>query len=129
MNSTKNTKNSTKNLFDILSEQFSKEELIAADISSNIAFSIIKYRHEHGMTQKQLAEKTKVTQAMVSKWENGDYNFTIESLAKLCVQLGMQLNCEISEPAEPKLFPLPKKKNEYSYNSIGTSGGCVAYGA
>ena len=32
------TNHTTNNLFDILSQEFSKEELIAADISSNIAF-------------------------------------------------------------------------------------------
>lgn len=122
------TNHTTNNLFDILSQEFSKEELIAADISSNIAFSLIKYRQEHHMTQKALAKKLKVSQAMVSKWENGDYNFTVEALAKLCVQLDMQLNCELIEYEEPKLVVMPNKKSTHSYKPTTASWGC-AYGA
>ena len=62
------------------------------DIYYRISTTIFNYRMKHKLTQKQLARKLGVTQAMVSKLESGDYNYTVEQLWKISRKLGFKLN-------------------------------------
>jgi ribosome-binding protein aMBF1 (putative translation factor) len=67
------------------------DERIAAEFIANIAVSIQLTRRERGLTQKELAEKLGVSQVMISRWENGDENFTVATLAKISSALGIGL--------------------------------------
>ena len=58
---------------------------------SFIAVSIQKQRCAQGLTQKELAERLGVSQAMVSQWENGEENFTAATLVKISSALGLSL--------------------------------------
>ncbi len=62
-----------------------------ADFSAEVAIQIIKKRTELNMTQKQFAEYAHVSQAMVSRWESGENNFSIQNLMKLFSLLGLKL--------------------------------------
>lgn len=46
---------------------------------------------EQGITQKMLADKLGKTPSEISKWLNGDHNFTLRSLTKLEAELGEDL--------------------------------------
>jgi transcriptional regulator with XRE-family HTH domain len=46
---------------------------------------------EKGWTQKDLAVSLDKTPSEISKWLNGDHNFTIKSLAKLEAELGAEI--------------------------------------
>jgi DNA-binding XRE family transcriptional regulator len=67
------------------------------DIYYKISTAIFKYRLNHNLSQKKLAEKLGVTQAMVSKLESGDYNYTIEQLWKISSKLGLQFDVIFKE--------------------------------
>lgn len=56
---------------------------------SNISAAIELRRKDLGMNQKQFASFMGVSQAMVSKWESGEYNFTINTLNEICDKLEM----------------------------------------
>lgn len=67
-----------------------------AEISANkqlalISATITLWREEHRMTQTAFAKFMNVTQAMVSKWESGEYNFTVKTLAEISSKLGISL--------------------------------------
>lgn len=47
------------------------------------------------MTQKEFADHMCVSQGMVSKWESGDYNFTIRTLADIAEKLDMDLTVKL----------------------------------
>ena len=68
-------------MFDFLSEYLSKSDVYAAKVIAKISMFILKYRQDANMTQKEFAKKMGVTQAMVSKWESAEYNFTIETIS------------------------------------------------
>lgn len=70
-------------LIDSISSNYSDEEIMAADVLSTISCRISEERIKRGLSQKAFAKAAGVTQQMVSKWENGDYNFTIVSLIKI----------------------------------------------
>jgi ribosome-binding protein aMBF1 (putative translation factor) len=74
-----------------LLDSLSYDERIAADFVADIAVSIQIARRERGYTQKKLAEKLGVSQVMISRWENGEENFTVATLAKISSALGISL--------------------------------------
>ena len=62
-----------------------------AIISAKIQFK----RSELGMNQKEFAKMMGVSQGMVSRWESGEYNFTIVTLKQICDKLGLELVVDI----------------------------------
>lgn len=68
---------------------------------------------EKGYTQKDLAEKLDKKPSEISKWLNGEHNFTLRSLAKLEAEFG-----------EPLLY-VPKTKTFKS--TVGTKTSFTVY--
>ena len=56
--------------------------------------AIIDGREEKDLTQKQLADVTGITQADISRLENGTANPSIRTLKRLAAGLGMTLKVE-----------------------------------
>lgn len=59
-----------------------------------ISQTIRNARKEMGMTQAEFADYMGVKQNMVSRWENGHHNFSLETVIKIYVKLGIPLNFE-----------------------------------
>ncbi len=78
-----------------LTENMEDYEILTADITSSISNEIAKRRMSMNLSQKELAAKLGKTQSTISKWENGDMNFTIELLAEIACKLDMRLSVEI----------------------------------
>ena len=83
-----------KNMFEFMSEYISKSDIYAAQTIAKISMFIFKRRKEMGLSQKAFAEMMDVTQSMVSKWESAEYNFTIESIAKISEKLNVSFDVE-----------------------------------
>ena len=45
-------------------------------------------RERRGLTQQQLARRLGRTQSMVARWESGEHEFTLGTLARLAEALG-----------------------------------------
>lgn len=80
------------NLFDPYSVEIEEsseinEILNYSDILAEIAKTIIEYRNEHDLTQKDLAKKLNMNQSMISKLESGRYNATLKMLLKISYDL------------------------------------------
>ncbi|GAB1352342.1 MAG TPA: helix-turn-helix domain-containing protein [Candidatus Rifleibacterium sp.] len=56
--------------------------------------AMIDARKNTGVTQKELSEKTGITQADISKLENGNANPSLRTLRRLAKGLGMRLKLE-----------------------------------
>ena len=59
-----------------------------------IMHAIIEGRGENGITQKQLADITDITQADISRLENGTANPSLKTLKRLAAGMGMALKLE-----------------------------------
>ena len=71
-------------------EEFRKEwELLRPEFE--IARALIKARKEKNLTQKEIAERSGINQADISKIENGSRNPTIQLLQRLAEGLDMKL--------------------------------------
>lgn len=75
-----------------LTDSLTLDERMAAESIAQIAATIQRQRKVQGYTQQALAKKLGVTQVMVSRWENGEENFTVATLAKISSALGMELH-------------------------------------
>ena len=70
-------------------------ELKLIGVMTDISAALINYRADNSLSQKELAEKLECSQAMVSKIESGDYNFTIRKLFDVVNKLGGRVSFEI----------------------------------
>ena len=55
---------------------------------------MIKVRKEKGLTQKQLSELTGISQADISRIENGTRNPSLEMIKRLATGMGMRLKLQ-----------------------------------
>ena len=91
-----------------------------------ISTQIMNARTSRGMNQKQFAEFMGVSQGMVSKWENGDYNFTIETLCSICAKLNIKPTLSLV-PDEPAHESSVEKKSNLIYLADRIPQDKVAY--
>lgn len=62
---------------------------------AKISAQIERCRLDMEMTQEEFAKYMGVSQGMVSRWENRDYNFTVKSLNDICQKLNLSLTIEM----------------------------------
>ncbi|WP_298016726.1 helix-turn-helix transcriptional regulator [uncultured Dysosmobacter sp.] len=86
-------KNNTnlKALLSALTESISDADLLLSAIQGELAATITSARIAKGMSQKDLATALDVTQALVSRWETGDVNFTLKTLVNIALKLGIKM--------------------------------------
>ena len=83
---------------DFLDEQLEDKEFRE---EFDIIRAMVAARKERNMTQKELAEKTGITQADISRIENGTRNPSLDMIKRLAKGMGMRLKLEfISEPTK-----------------------------
>jgi ribosome-binding protein aMBF1 (putative translation factor) len=68
-----------------------KKEYDALESEFDIIQAMIDARKQSGLTQKELAEKTGINQADISKLENGTANPSIRTLRRLADGMGMKM--------------------------------------
>lgn len=94
---------------------------------SLIAAEIELARIKMGKSQKEFAKFMNVSQGMVSRWESGTYNFTIETLSHIAHELNRSIESFFSPVkqltyAEYVLNPYivsVRLKEEHSSSSVG----------
>lgn len=85
--------------FERENDQF-KREMEVEDLLVDIASAFINYRTKNKMSQKDLAEKLQITQAMVSKLESGEYNPTVKMLFELAQKLSWKFSVRLESDAQ-----------------------------
>ena len=93
-------KKTINDLFELFEDCLTDEEMIASDLLAKISNRIIKERLDKQMSQVEFAKYLGVTQAMVSKWESEQYNFTIEALVKIFYKLDLKLDVDFIDMKE-----------------------------
>ena len=111
----------------------SAEDLQYSVLCGMIGAEIVMKRREMGMSQKQFAEFMGVSQGLVSRWEHGETNFTLETLVNIASKLGLEMQSPIKPtPAKVpylskgKVVCLSPKKN-WSAQSYSESSGYTEF--
>jgi transcriptional regulator with XRE-family HTH domain len=85
-------------LRDYINEQFKdpefKKEWDNLEPEMEVVRAMIKARTAQNLTQKDLADKTGINQANISKLENGNMNPSLKLLKRIADGLGMNLRIE-----------------------------------
>ena len=81
------------------------EEIVLGTFQALIAAEISMKRQDLGLSQKDLAKLMGVSQGLVSRWERGDTNYTLETLCRIAVKLGI--------PMQPIYVPRPSATRTY----------------
>ena len=75
-----------------------KKEYDALAPEYDIIQAMIDARKSQNLTQKELSDRTGITQADISRIEKGTRNPSLEMLKRLALGLGMQLKVEFIDP-------------------------------
>jgi DNA-binding XRE family transcriptional regulator len=78
-----------------------KGKVLWVEVAAGLAVKLlIRWaRNDAGLTQAQLAKRAKVTQQMIAKLENPNYNPTLEALEKVASALGARLEVNLAQDA------------------------------
>lgn len=68
-----------------------KEEYDSLELEYDIIQALIDARKKENLTQKELSERTGITQADISRIENGTRNPSLNMLKRLAKGLGLEL--------------------------------------
>lgn len=71
-----------------------KKEQERLELEFSVMQAMIDARKSAGLTQKQLSEKTGITQADISKLESGNANPSLRTLQRLASGMGMKVKIE-----------------------------------
>ena len=71
-----------------------KKEQERLELEFSVMQAMIDARKSAGLTQKQLSEKTGITQADISKLECGNANPSLRTLQRLASGMGMKVKIE-----------------------------------
>lgn len=86
------------NFDDYLQERLQDPEFKAEYDALEPEFSLIRAmldaRREAGLTQKQLSERTGISQSDISKFETGNGNPSLKTLQRLAAGMGMRVKIE-----------------------------------
>jgi transcriptional regulator with XRE-family HTH domain len=93
-----------------LSEMKTNDELIAEQLRSDpefraewertalaraVAVAIVRYRSEHDLSQRELADRLGMKQPQVARLELGEVNPSIETLMRVSAQLGIEFTIDV----------------------------------
>jgi len=84
-------KNFRETLDEMMKDPEFKAEWDALEPEFAIMQAMVDARKQSGMTQKQLAEKTGINQADISKLERGNGNPSLRTLRRLAEGMGMRV--------------------------------------
>lgn len=86
-------------------------EYIYYDVLGKISVALVEYRMKRGLSQEGLAKLLGVTQAMISKYESGEYNISLKSVVDLLSKLGIPFELNIGRREDNGI--LPQTANHY----------------
>ena len=73
-------------------------EMEEDDIDAEVRDLVISARNAADLTQKQLAQRSGVSQANISKIENGNYHPSLSTLKRIAGALGKRLVVSFEDP-------------------------------
>ena len=73
-------------------------EMEEYDIDAEVRDLVISARNAANLTQKQLAQRSGVSQANISKIENGNYQPSLSTLKRIAGALGKRLVVSFEDP-------------------------------
>ena len=90
-----------------------REDFDFYSMLGDVSIALVNYRADQNLTQGQLAKILGVSQAMISKYEGGDYNFSLQTLNHICHVLDLKMNLMVKKK-EWQVLPRADEEGESS---------------
>lgn len=81
-----------EDLFNLFEDSLTPADVITSKLMAQISSAITKERLKLSMNQSDFAKHIGATQSLVSRWEHGDYNFSIRKIAEIAEKLDLDVN-------------------------------------
>lgn len=85
-----------------LSEEWERTALARA-----VAIALVRYRTEHDLSQRELAQKLGMPQSDIARLEVGERNPSLRTLQRLAKGLGRRFTVSLAPPEQEGDLPLP----------------------
>ena len=83
--------NQLSDVLDLFEDTLNPTDMLTAKIIAQISTAITNERLKLHMTQAQFARHIGASQSLVSRWERGDYNFSIRKIAEIAAALNLDV--------------------------------------
>jgi transcriptional regulator with XRE-family HTH domain len=97
---------------EILQEELQDPEFRAewerTALARAVALAIVRYRGDHGLSQRDLAKRLGMKQPQVARLELGEVNPSIETLMRASAQLGIEFTIDV-RPAGTRVHNVTKR--------------------
>lgn len=88
----KNKQYTVNDLLALFEDVLSPADVIASKLMAQVSTAITKERIKLNMTQSEFADHIGVKQSQISRWEHGNYNFSLEKIADIAAKLDLDVN-------------------------------------
>ena len=110
---------------EILQEELQDPEFRAewerTALARAVALAIVRYRGDHGLSQRDLAERLGMKQPQVARLELGEVNPSMETLMRVSAQLGIEFTIDV-RPAGTTVHNVTKRAQaNHLVGSVRTS--------
>lgn len=90
-------------LLELFNESLSPTEVLTSKLMAQVSTAITKERLKLSMNQAEFAEYIGgANQSLVSRWEHGDYNFSIKKIAEIATALNLDVNITMMDAETSK---------------------------
>jgi ribosome-binding protein aMBF1 (putative translation factor) len=97
---------------EILQEELKDPEFRAewerTALARAVALAVVRYRGDHGLSQRDLAERLGMKQPQVARLELGEVNPSMETLMRVSAQLGIEFTIDV-RPAGTTVHNVTKR--------------------
>lgn len=91
-------------LLSLFNEKLDSAEILSSKLMAQVSSIITSERLRLHMNQKDFATYIGASQSQISRWEHGDYNFSIRKISEVASKLDLDVNISMSPlPAAQQL--------------------------
>lgn len=81
-----------EDLLTLFEDSLTPADALTAKLTSQISTCFTKERLKLHMTQHEFAEHIGATQSLISRWEKGDYNFSVRKICEIASALNLNVD-------------------------------------
>jgi transcriptional regulator with XRE-family HTH domain len=111
---------------DLIAEQLRTDPEFRAEwertaLARAVAVAIVRYRAEHEISQRELAERLGMKQPQVARLELGDVNPSMDTLMRISSQLGIEFTIDVRPAGAPARNVTKRAQNDSLVGTLRTN--------
>lgn len=108
-------------LFQLFEESVSVEDVLASKLMSQVSSAITRERIKRRENQEEFAKRIHASQSQISRWEKGDYNFSINKIAEIAAALDLDVDISMYSAAMSSIHESVRYRTPAAFTMIASS--------